>query len=80
MGFKTEFHGNIALQGAVDLTTPAVFSKAYFDQISAPVKHYQLIEGSGHEPSDNLLQAEAELLIETLLPQLLKQPDTKSQH
>lgn len=38
----------VFIQGAGDMVTPTVLSKAYFETLSAPYKSFHVIEGAGH--------------------------------
>lgn len=56
------------LQGGEDLTTPARFSRPYYDKIKAPAKDYVVIPDAGHEPNDAMLEKELDILIKRVLP------------
>ncbi|MBB5863194.1 alpha/beta hydrolase [Xanthomonas sp. 3058] len=50
------------IQGEQDLVTPKEISKAYFDGLSAPSKHFLLLPRTGHDPNPPMLDAQLHVL------------------
>ncbi len=55
-------------QGAEDLLTSPVISRAYFDSIEAPQKAFVLVPRVGHDPNQPLVDAQFKMLTETIAP------------
>lgn len=56
------------VQGEEDLVTVPEVSKAYFEQIQAPVKAYMLVPKAGHNPNFASIAMEYKVLKEQVLP------------
>jgi len=56
------------LQGAQDLVTTADVSMRYFDAIEAPNKDYVLLERTGHNPNQAMVEATYKVLIGQVVP------------
>lgn len=56
------------LQGAEDLVTTAEVSKRYFDTIQAPRKDYVLLERTGHDPNQAMVDATRRVLTAQVAP------------
>lgn len=65
----TEFHIPIYfVEGEHDLTAPPELAKAYFESIKAPQKDFYMVAGSGHEPSQTMLDLTRKILLERIKP------------
>ena len=49
------------------LATPDV-AQRYYDSITAPAKHLVVLEHAGHDPNQDVIDAEYKLLKERILP------------
>lgn len=58
------------IQGREDLITVPSVTKAYFDQISAPVKGYILLDKVGHDPNPLMVDAQYRVLKTQIAPLL----------
>lgn len=56
------------LQGAQDLVTTTDVSRRYFDAIEAPKKDYVLLEGTGHDPNQAMVDATYKVLTGQVVP------------
>ncbi len=56
------------LQGAEDLVTTAEVSKRYFDTIQAPRKDYVLLDRTGHDPNQAMVDATYKILTGQVVP------------
>jgi len=63
------------IQGQEDLTAVPELAKAYFDSIKAPLKHFYLVPGTGHEPSATELDLTLKVLVEQVRPLALDRLD-----
>jgi len=50
------------IQGAEDLVTTHEVAKKYYDSISAPKKEYVLLDRTGHDPNEAMIDAEYKVL------------------
>ena len=58
------------LAGAEDLVTVPAVARRYFDAISAPQKEFRLLAATGHDPNRALVDAQYDILVTRILPQL----------
>ena len=56
------------IEGAHDLLAPPEMARRYYEAISAPEKDWVLLEHSGHDPNQEVVDAEYKLLREKVLP------------
>lgn len=56
------------IEGAHDLLAPPELARRYYDSIKAPQKGWVLLEHSGHDPNQEVVDAEYRLLREKVLP------------
>ncbi len=56
------------VQGAQDLLFTPDVTQRYFYSLKAPQKAFVLVEHAGHDPNQNVIDAEYKLLIERILP------------
>jgi pimeloyl-ACP methyl ester carboxylesterase len=68
------------IQGQEDLTASPELAKTYFDSIKAPLKHFYLVPGTGHEDSATSLALTLKVLIEQVRPLTLTSPVGSSSH
>jgi pimeloyl-ACP methyl ester carboxylesterase len=56
------------IEGAHDLLAPPELARKYFDSIKAPDKGFVLLEHAGHDPNQDVVNAEYKVLRERVLP------------
>jgi pimeloyl-ACP methyl ester carboxylesterase len=56
------------IEGAHDLLAPPEMARQYYESIRAPQKGFVLLEHSGHDPNQDVVDAEYKLLRERVLP------------
>ncbi|WP_426286603.1 alpha/beta fold hydrolase [Luteibacter sp. E-22] len=56
------------VEGAHDLLAPPELARRYYDSIKAPAKGWVLLEHSGHDPNQEVVDAEYKVLREDVLP------------
>jgi pimeloyl-ACP methyl ester carboxylesterase len=56
------------VEGAHDLLAPPELARRYYESITAPDKGWVLLEHSGHDPNQEVVDAEYKLLRERVLP------------
>jgi pimeloyl-ACP methyl ester carboxylesterase len=56
------------VEGAHDLLAPPELARRYYESISAPEKGWVLLEHSGHDPNQEVVDAEYKVLRERVLP------------
>lgn len=56
------------IEGAHDLLAPPELARRYLDSIKAPQKGFVLLEHSGHDPNQEVVDAEYKVLREKVLP------------
>jgi len=56
------------IEGAHDLLAPPEMARRYYEAISAPQKDWVLLEHSGHDPNQEVVDAEYKVLRERVLP------------
>lgn len=56
------------VEGAHDLLALPGVAQRYYDSISAPQKHLVILEHAGHDPNQDVVDAEYKILMERILP------------
>lgn len=56
------------IHGAQDLLFTPEVAQRYYDRLNAPQKAFVLLEHAGHDPNQDVIDAEYKLLIERILP------------
>lgn len=56
------------VEGAHDLLAPPELARRYYDSISAPQKGWVLLQHAGHDPNQDVVDAEYKVLRERVLP------------
>ena len=56
------------VEGAQDLLATPDVAQRYYDSLTAPQKHLVLLERAGHDPNQDVVDAEYRILIERILP------------
>ncbi|MGF6494997.1 pimeloyl-ACP methyl ester carboxylesterase [Luteibacter sp. 621] len=56
------------IEGAHDMLAPPELAKKYFDSIRAPAKGFVLLEHAGHDPNQDVVDAEYKVLREKIVP------------
>jgi pimeloyl-ACP methyl ester carboxylesterase len=56
------------VEGAHDLLAPPELARRYYESIKAPAKGFVLLEHSGHDPNQEVVDAEYKVLREKVLP------------
>jgi pimeloyl-ACP methyl ester carboxylesterase len=56
------------VEGENDLTAPPELAKAYFKSIEAPRKGFYMVPGTGHEPSEAMIDLTRKVLLEEVKP------------
>jgi pimeloyl-ACP methyl ester carboxylesterase len=64
------------VEGAQDLLATPDVAQRYYDSLTAPQKHLVLLEHAGHDPNQDVVDAEYAILEERILP-LTRQPLAK---
>ena len=56
------------IHGAQDLVATPDVAKRYFDDLTAPAKHFVLLQDTGHDPNQALIDAELEIMRKHVRP------------
>lgn len=56
------------VEGAQDLLATPDVAQRYYDSLTAPQKHLVLLERAGHDPNQDVVDAEYRILMERILP------------
>jgi len=59
------------LAGAEDLVTMPALARAYFENIVAPQKEFRVLEATGHDPNQTLIDSQLEVLRTRIRPGIL---------